>query len=474
MSVHHGRIVTSNAVRTWVAVLLGACVASAPTPAVAQSIEQLTDDAGGACISTDAAISTDGSVVAFDSDCDPLATNADGNRELFVVDGAGLRQVTDTSGCTNAGPTVDEDGTRVAVSSDCNLALANADGNVEIFLVELGVESDTFTQLTNSLDCSSLAPSITAAGDRVAFDSDCNHTGANFVETGQIFQSSDVGVITQLTTDQTGGCDSALASIDADGDTVVFESDCDLTGANEDFALSVFRSVSSVIEQLTPEVDDSCMSTSPRVAAAGTRTVFSSDCDFTGANADGGEEIFAIDDAAGIVQLTDDDGATLCASVLPQVSADGSVVAYTSFCDPFGQNGDGSFEVFQLANLDPASIVQTTEVTATNDALCASVATAATAETVLVASDCDLTGGNADASTEIFAVSPCFCGIRVSDPPDPTASDALFILKAAVDMTDCPLCACDVDDSGGVVATDALATLKAAVGQDVTLTCPAS
>lgn len=53
-----------------------------------------------------------------------------------------------------------------------------------------------------------------------------------------------------------------------------------------------------------------------------------------------------------------------------------------------------------------------------------------------------------------------------------TASDALFILGAAVGIQTCELCVCDADGSGGVAATDALVTLRAAVGQPVALQCP--
>jgi exonuclease III len=53
-----------------------------------------------------------------------------------------------------------------------------------------------------------------------------------------------------------------------------------------------------------------------------------------------------------------------------------------------------------------------------------------------------------------------------------TASDALFILGAAVGIQTCDVCVCDADGSGGVVATDALLTLQSAVGLPVTLQCP--
>lgn len=53
------------------------------------------------------------------------------------------------------------------------------------------------------------------------------------------------------------------------------------------------------------------------------------------------------------------------------------------------------------------------------------------------------------------------------------ASDALFVLKAAVGLVSCPLCTCDTDNSGKVTASDALRVLRKAVGQIVTLNCPA-
>ena len=66
---------------------------------------------------------------------------------------------------------------------------------------------------------------------------------------------------------------------------------------------------------------------------------------------------------------------------------------------------------------------------------------------------------------------------RFSDAPATaaaivTASDALFILRAAVGSESCELCVCDVDSGGSVAASDALAVLQFAVGLDVTMSCP--
>ena len=54
----------------------------------------------------------------------------------------------------------------------------------------------------------------------------------------------------------------------------------------------------------------------------------------------------------------------------------------------------------------------------------------------------------------------------------PTATDALFVLRAAVNLLSCRACVCDVDSNGGTTATDALRVLKRAVGQNVEVACP--
>lgn len=54
-----------------------------------------------------------------------------------------------------------------------------------------------------------------------------------------------------------------------------------------------------------------------------------------------------------------------------------------------------------------------------------------------------------------------------------TATDALAALNAAVGLTACELCRCDVNQSGSVTAADALTILSKAVGVPLDLNCPA-
>jgi hypothetical protein len=64
------------------------------------------------------------------------------------------------------------------------------------------------------------------------------------------------------------------------------------------------------------------------------------------------------------------------------------------------------------------------------------------------------------------------CGQPTTDGPSPVATDALFVLGAAVGIQTCDLCVCDVTDDGATTATDALTVLASVVGQMVSINCP--
>lgn len=71
-----------------------------------------------------------------------------------------------------------------------------------------------------------------------------------------------------------------------------------------------------------------------------------------------------------------------------------------------------------------------------------------------------------------MAPPPLVCGRPATTGDTPTASDSLYILRAAVGTRTCtPECICDVNADDVVRASDALLCLKKAVGQDVTLDC---
>ena len=94
----------------------------------------------------------------------------------------------------------------------------------------------------------------------------------------------------------------------------------------------------------------------------------------------------------------------------------------------------------------------------------------------LVEGDEDCDDGDTEHDNGEFCAEDCSlvaCGQPTdSGGPRPTASDALFTLRAAVGQASCDRRVCDVDDSGRTTATDALIILKVAVGGAGSLDCP--
>jgi hypothetical protein len=66
------------------------------------------------------------------------------------------------------------------------------------------------------------------------------------------------------------------------------------------------------------------------------------------------------------------------------------------------------------------------------------------------------------------------CGQPASQGDQPTATDALFTLRASIAAETCSVFVCDVNDSGSVTASDALLILRRAIDQNVVLMCPVS
>ncbi|HYC01127.1 MAG TPA: hypothetical protein VEC57_18475 [Candidatus Limnocylindrales bacterium] len=69
---------------------------------------------------------------------------------------------------------------------------------------------------------------------------------------------------------------------------------------------------------------------------------------------------------------------------------------------------------------------------------------------------------------------PCVgtCGDPAVILGDITAVDAGYILRASVELVECGLCLCDVDNNGEIQSQDALRDLQFAIGLPVTLNCP--
>ena len=404
------------------------------------------------------------SLIAFDSTCDFTGENPDGNREVFQVDRSGaVAQLTVTAACTNSNPSSSFSGGVVAFDSSCDFG-DNADANVEIFTVAGGV----VTQVTSSDNCYNLMPSINSNATLVSFDSDCDLTGSNLDRSVEIFRATIAGGVQQITDDRSSsGCASINAVADASGDVVAFESDCDLTGGNDAQVNEIFESrPASGIARLTDSQGDACVNAAPAISSDGGALAFASDCDLLGENPDGNTEVYTVGDE-NLAQLTQDDGTTGCESLSPSIGtrAGSERVAYAGYCDPTGNNADGSFEIFGVVD------GVTEQLTDGEGCWSVSPQMPSSADVVVYVSTCDFEGSGQFGSPELYLEGLCVCGGPVS-AGQPTATDALYVLQTAVGAQECALCECDVNGDGRVAATDALLILAKATGQQISFSCP--
>ncbi|MFQ5478029.1 MAG: hypothetical protein ACE5E4_05385 [Candidatus Binatia bacterium] len=452
--------------------LLVACVAVQlfAGPAAEAALVQLTTDGSVTSSSLAPSGNSSGSLIAFESNSDLTGANSDLNVEIFRVSSAGaVIQLTDSSGCTNGVPSSDAAGSLIAFESNCDPTGGNGDGSVEIFQVSAG---GMVTQLTDGVGCVSEAPSSNASGDLVAFTSNCDHTGGNGDGGDEIFQASSSGTVVQLTDDASaGGCASFNPSSNALGDLVAFDSDCDLAASNPDEIREIFQvSAGGVVAQLTLSLDNACVSEVPASNAAGDKVAFESDCDFVGGNTDASVEVFMVDSLGQISQLSDD-GAS-CDNGSVAIDGDGVTVVFTRTCVP-APPAEPSQDVYRYIQSSLAPVAAGVGCPSTSPWL------SGDGLNTVFESGCDFVATNGDGGIEIFAeylgTLPCNCGAPISlfaGGSTPTASDALFTLRAAVGSESCLLCDCDVNNDGSVSSVDALTILKAAVGQDAVLTCP--
>jgi hypothetical protein len=281
---------------------------------------QLTNTTGGSNVR--AATNAAGTRIAFDSTSDltPGAPgNADGNREIFLVDTttATFTQLTNTTGIGiddgNFSPAINAAGTRIAFQSTRDLtpgAPGNADGNQEIFLFD--TTTATFTQLTNTTGGANSGAAINSNGTRIAFESNRNLTpGAPGNADGnfEIFLfDTTTATFTQLT--NTTGGDNFSAAINAVGTRIAFDSDRNLTpgapgNADGNTEIFLFDTTTATFTQLTNTTGGNNIFAA--IDAAGTRIAFQSNRDLTpGApgNADGNTEIFLASTAATLTNLS--------------------------------------------------------------------------------------------------------------------------------------------------------------------------
>lgn len=312
-----------------------------------EGLRQLTSAVNGNSIAP--SISDAGDRIAFISDRNLAGGNADGNRELFLWQANAISQLTTTSGGDISVVAISGDASRIAFAATTNPTGANADGNSEIFLWREGVG---VTQLTTSIGGTNEKPSINANGLSIAFRSDRDLLGLNADLSAELFLWQQASGFVQLT--DSIGRNNNFPSINGAGTRVVFFSDANLTGANPDAEYELFRWSSTGLSQITTNVDAQLGSVMPAFAnfvppnsrsAEVQRVVFRSDDNVAGGNPDANFEVWDWNNRTGVFrQLTAGNGGSVMD--VPAIAAGGSHVAFADNGNPLGLNADGNTEVF--------------------------------------------------------------------------------------------------------------------------------
>lgn len=285
-------------------------------------------------------ISQDGSRIAFATKDDPLGTNLDGNSEIFLYDGATLRQVTNTTPADastrtrdgNFQPSLSDDGRFIAFSSNRNLAGQNADGNLEIFIFD--TSTSTFTQLTNSAGTVGASDAkISGDGSRVAYIRD-NSASAS-TQRDLVLQDRTGGNLRVLATGVTNLAFTYGRAISDDGQRIVYAADV-ATDSSQVFLFD--GRTGNTVRQITSLGSRSTeVPLHPTISGDGSRLAFATRRTVAGfSNSDNSIELYTYDFPTGqFARVTNApsnadgfDGSSRVAEVVSSLNDDGSVVAF--------------------------------------------------------------------------------------------------------------------------------------------------
>lgn len=387
------------------------------------SINQLTDTAGAfveikgggfevrSQSSRSVASSEDGRVLAFVSNGDLTGDNPNVQTQLFVAADGGFERLTAMVGGQVESPAMTNNGRWVVFAAGGDLVPGNpgnVDGNLEIFRFDR--QLGDMTQVTDTALCSNRHPSVSHdnQGRRVAFATDCTDLLPGFNLDGNsevVIWDANNGT---FQTEESTGCTNRdpVISRNNQGRFVAFVSDCDLTGANADGNFEIFQwnrqTGGNPFEQVTV-TSAGVANDVPATDTSGRYVSFVSSSDLVGNNADGNLEIFRWDGNNGnFLQLTDTAGTVLHLSAALDDS--GQFAAFERFDLLSGTSAVGWIGV--------ASGQET--VLASGDAALPAIGVDGGAPVVAFQAGGDFGGGNGDGNREIWTTSPAFTQVPVN------------------------------------------------------------
>ncbi len=418
------------------------------------SITQITDSAGAdlevkggglfftPVLNRRPATSQNGAVLAFVSNANLTGDNPNAIDQIFVAAPGGFERITAMTGGHVGNPALTSGGRFVTFESAGDLtpgSPGNADGNIEVFRWDRS--TSTMTQVTDTTGCENRNPTISHnnQGRRIALSTDCTDLAPGFNADGNlevVIWDANSG---NFQFNETAGCNSAEPAIARhnQGRFVSFRSDCDYSGGNADGNNEIFQwnRQSNNYHQITASAG--AFNEVASSSNNGRYVAFLSDADYTGGNADGSLEVFRFDRNGGgsFLQLTDE--SVLVLHTFANIENSGRFIAFERINVLLGTS-----EVLHVdantATLTPV-VLQATSISGLFPV------TALVSGNPLVAfgSATDLAGNNADTNDEIFQAGAAFAvpvvGIQCSNPglaiPDNTPAGVTDTLTAGATGT---------------------------------------
>jgi TolB protein len=351
-------------------VVVATSMASAGSPTT-RVVSINSDEFGADGSSADPSISANGRYIAFESDADNLSTeDNDSYRNIFVHDRdtRATAAVSLTSGGAGGdshsfAPAISANGRYVAFASHAD----NFSGRDESLQVDVFVHDRT-TRTTilvsrrpdgNGANGPSEAPSISANGRYIAFESDADNlsTGDNNSYRNVFVYDRDTRktVLVSRTSGGIGANDhSGSASISADGRYVAFRSAADnLSAADDNGVVNVFvhdreKKKTFLISRTSGGAAADGDSTHPSISADGRVVAFRSlATNLSSADNDVVADVFAHDretKKTTLVSRTSSGAGGDGVSYYPSVSANGRFVAFGSAADNLSTDDNNSFQ----------------------------------------------------------------------------------------------------------------------------------
>jgi uncharacterized protein YjdB len=277
-----------------------------------------------------AAISQDGSRIAFAATDNPLGTNADGNSEIFFYDGATLRQITNTAPADfsqrttqgNFQPSISDDGRLIAFSSNRNLTNQNPDANLEIFIYD--TTTAAFTQQTNSTNnVGATDAKLSGNGARLAYIMDAGATPS--AQRNLILQDRTNNTTRTLAANMPALALTRGRAISDDGSRIVFAAET-AAATSQVFLFDGRNNVLRQITTLDARADD--VPLHPSISGDGSRISFATRRQVTTTNTDRSVELYTYDIPTGQFARVTTAPSTATAEVISSLNDDGTLIAF--------------------------------------------------------------------------------------------------------------------------------------------------